>query len=30
MRAGFSIPNSGPLATIENIVQLAQRAEELD
>jgi probable F420-dependent oxidoreductase len=30
MRTGFSIPNSGPLATSENIVQIAQRAEELD
>jgi len=30
MRAGFSIPNGGPIARAEAIVEIAKRAEELD
>ena len=30
MRAGISIPNGGAIATVEAVVQVAKRAEELD
>src|ERR1044071_518978 len=30
MRAGFSIPNGGAIATVEAILKLAKHAEELD
>jgi probable F420-dependent oxidoreductase len=30
MRAGFSVPNGGPIATVEAVVKIANRAEELD
>jgi probable F420-dependent oxidoreductase len=30
MRAGFSVPNGGSLATVDALVKIAKRAEELD
>jgi hypothetical protein len=30
MRAAFSIPNGGPIATAEAIAKIARRAEALD
>src|SRR5262245_16284907 len=30
MRAGFSIPNGGEIATVDAVVKVAKRAEELD
>jgi probable F420-dependent oxidoreductase len=30
MRAGFSVPNGGPIATVEAVFKIATRAEELD
>src|SRR5262245_36982052 len=30
MRAGFSMPNGGEIATVDSVVKVAKRAEELD
>ena len=30
MRIGFSVPNSGEIATVDAVVKIAKRAEELD